>query len=360
MKYLLYCLFIILHIFVLNSQVWANQTPELIKYEHYGEKSYEEQHKGYNLLVMGNALYDKILKCDSDNDTNLILKEVGVLEGGYKEISKDQFEQFSNKCPVIKVSSGGSVANSLKIFVKLGGKGAIIGNIEKDKVGEAFIKDLKDIGANTFLNVKNLGKGTGEVCVFISQDGERTMLGYLGSALDFEINEINIDIFTEYKVLLTEAYLLDSNKGSIALKYAIKEAKNHSMYSALTLSSDDIVKKHKKNILEILQQIDIVFGNFAEFKELLNVDNIKQIIDKSQKELNISVVTLGSKGAIVITPNEVITIEPEKIIKKDKINTLGAGDAFAGAFLYGYINGYDLKSCGKLASKVAAQTIQTS
>ncbi|MEC7575866.1 MAG: PfkB family carbohydrate kinase, partial [Pseudomonadota bacterium] len=45
-------------------------------------------------------------------------------------------------------------------------------------------------------------------------------------------------------------------------------------------------------------------------------------------------------------------IEPSEL--KD---TTGAGDAYAGGFLYGYTNGYDLKACGDLGSLLATEII---
>ncbi|HCP46469.1 MAG TPA: adenosine kinase, partial [Deltaproteobacteria bacterium] len=41
----------------------------------------------------------------------------------------------------------------------------------------------------------------------------------------------------------------------------------------------------------------------------------------------------------------------------DAVDTTGAGDAYAGAFLFGLTRGWPLERCGRLASSVAAHTV---
>ncbi|MEM4503881.1 MAG: PfkB family carbohydrate kinase, partial [Archaeoglobaceae archaeon] len=40
------------------------------------------------------------------------------------------------------------------------------------------------------------------------------------------------------------------------------------------------------------------------------------------------------------------------------VDTTGAGDAFNAGFLYGYLKGKDLETCGKLGNYVASLCIQ--
>lgn len=70
--------------------------------------------------------------------------------------------------------------------------------------------------------------------------------------------------------------------------------------------------------------------------------------------LRTAVVKLGSRGSLVWHDGEVHEIGIHEV---KAIDTTGAGDAYAGAFLYGQIQGWDAGACGHLASAVAAQTV---
>ena len=66
------------------------------------------------------------------------------------------------------------------------------------------------------------------------------------------------------------------------------------------------------------------------------------------------VITLGAKGALVFDGSEEISIEP---FPTKAIDTNGAGDLFAGAFLYGITNGKSFAEAGKLASLAASLVV---
>src|SRR5690606_23299592 len=66
------------------------------------------------------------------------------------------------------------------------------------------------------------------------------------------------------------------------------------------------------------------------------------------------VITLGANGALLYDGNTFIKIEPNKV---KAIDTNGAGDMFAGAFLYGITHHHSFASAGKLASKASSQVV---
>jgi sugar/nucleoside kinase (ribokinase family) len=66
------------------------------------------------------------------------------------------------------------------------------------------------------------------------------------------------------------------------------------------------------------------------------------------------VITRGSSGAMLFDGKEFISIAPHKVAA---INTNGAGDMFAGAFLYGITQGLDFTTAGKLSSLASAQIV---
>ena len=67
------------------------------------------------------------------------------------------------------------------------------------------------------------------------------------------------------------------------------------------------------------------------------------------------VITKGDQGSLIISNSgENIEIEPNNV---NALDTVGAGDTYAGAFLYGLNNGLSLKKSGELASSLSSKVV---
>jgi sugar/nucleoside kinase (ribokinase family) len=66
------------------------------------------------------------------------------------------------------------------------------------------------------------------------------------------------------------------------------------------------------------------------------------------------VITLGSNGALIFDGDTFINIEPYKVLAVD---TNGAGDMFAGAFMYAITSGHSFAEAGKLASLASSKVV---
>ena len=67
------------------------------------------------------------------------------------------------------------------------------------------------------------------------------------------------------------------------------------------------------------------------------------------------VITKGDEGSLIISNSgENIEIEPNNV---NALDTVGAGDTYAGAFLYGINNGLSLKKSGELASSLSSKVV---
>ncbi|MGP4846469.1 PfkB family carbohydrate kinase, partial [Marinobacter sp. 1Y8] len=76
----------------------------------------------------------------------------------------------------------------------------------------------------------------------------------------------------------------------------------------------------------------------------------------------IAVVTDGANGAVIAhQPNDEAEVEVYDVATPavaNVIDTNGAGDNYAGAFLYALSQQYSLPECGRLASEISAQVIR--
>ena len=69
----------------------------------------------------------------------------------------------------------------------------------------------------------------------------------------------------------------------------------------------------------------------------------------------IAAITMGASGSLVLRGNDIVEVSAHQV--DHVVDTTGAGDAYAGGFLYGLTNGFDLRRCGELGGLAAAEVI---
>ncbi len=254
-----------------------------------------------------------------------------------------------------KVSAGGAAANSVANISALGGKSGFLGTVSNDEVGHQFNHSLRNINVEHLNQPKNLDEPSGKSYIFITPDADRTMFTYIGSADNITHDDINYDALEEYKILFTEAFLWDNAEMTDVVKTSFKKMHEHGGLNAFTLSAEFVVKKNREDLLQLMSDIDILFGNDGEYKALFAQNDISKVIKELQKYKSVSVITLGKKGAVIVLKDNVIHISPPRV-KKLKDAT-GAGDAFAAGFLYGFTHGKSLKECGEIGAYTAGRVL---
>jgi Sugar kinases, ribokinase family len=100
--------------------------------------------------------------------------------------------------------------------------------------------------------------------------------------------------------------------------------------------------------------LDLVFCNEVEAMQFTGAADIPAAKEALKAVAKGFVITLGDKGAVAWDGEKFYDIVANTVEAKD---TNGAGDMFAGAFLYGITNGMDYAQAGALASKAASQVV---
>jgi sugar/nucleoside kinase (ribokinase family) len=116
-----------------------------------------------------------------------------------------------------------------------------------------------------------------------------------------------------------------------------------------------MVKYFSKEMEEIVgASVDLLFCNDEEALIFTGTNSLQEAREKLKKVAKKFVVTLGPNGALVFDGDTFIQIEPYKVLAVD---TNGAGDMFAGAFLYGITHGHSFAGAGKLASLSSSKVV---
>lgn len=310
----------------------------------------------YDVFGIGNALVDKEFEVTDD-----FLAAHGIQKGMMTLIDEAKQQQLlaglTETFGLKKRASGGSAANSIVAVSQFGGKTFYACKVANDETGEFYMHDLHAAGVNTRLDqVRCACEGvTGKCMVMVTPDAERTMNTFLGITADFSEAELHLDELKQSQYLYIEGYLVTSDISRAAALKARQVAKEHGVKTAMTFSDPAMVRFFRSGVDEMLGDgADILFCNREEASVFTGKDDLEEVIRAIKPYAGKLVITLGSKGALVVDDSGRTEIAAHPV---KAVDTNGAGDMFAGAFLYGITQGMDNARAGKLASLAASRIV---
>ena len=116
-----------------------------------------------------------------------------------------------------------------------------------------------------------------------------------------------------------------------------------------------MVQFFREGVLEMLGDgVDLLFANEEEALQLTQTNTFDEAKESIKTYCKAFAITRGAAGALVFDGEKEYEIAP---IKVDAIDTLGAGDSFAGAFLYGITHEMNFAEAGRLASMTSSKIV---
>lgn len=310
----------------------------------------------YHVYGIGNALVDKEFEV-----TDQFLKDNDIEKGLMTLLEKDHLEtllaNLKDTFGLKKRAGGGSAANSIVAISQFGGNTFYACKVADDETGDFYMKDLALAGVTTKLDQIKGDGITGKCLVMVTGDAERTMNTYLGITSDFSEQDLHIEELKNSEYLYIEGYLVTSDVSRNAAISARKIAHENGVKTAFTFSDPAMVSYFKEGVSEIIGDgVDVLFCNEEEAKIYTDTNSLDEAIVELSKIADKVIVTLGSKGAKIITGEKQVNIEAKPV---KAVDTNGAGDMFAGAFMYGLTHGMNDAEAGNLASESAAHIVAT-
>lgn len=308
----------------------------------------QSTNKSIQLLTLGNTIMDLEFHIE---DSKLL--ELGIEKQSMILIDKSRKDELLSKFgKEDNLCCGGSIANSLYIATKLGCKGHHIGVIGTDLIGEKTIQDYSNNNIGQSFNESKVNGDSGCCIVLITPDGERTMLTYLGVSSSFNSIDFIYPLIDQSERFFIEGYLLsDDSSYELILNNLIPYAKKMNIPILFSLSNAGLVGFFKSRFLAVLEKnIDIIFCNKSEAEAISDKntpEEFQSFFNQYTKEV---IITDGNNGAFAIEKEKITYFPTEPIIP---IDSTGAGDAFAGAYISGMINDQSKETIGLLANKTA-------
>ncbi len=310
--------------------------------------------KKYHIYGLGNALVDQEFEVTDDFFAHENLQK-GVMTLVDGESQATLLARLMERYGLKKRAGGGSAANTLYAASNFGANTFYTCKVADDEDGDFYIRELGDHNIDSNVHNGQEHGITGKCLVMVSPDAERTMLSYLGISEKLSSADIDHDAIIDSEYVYLEGYLVTSPTGRQACIDARKTAEANGVKTALTLSDPGMVQFFRGGLEEMIGDgIDLLFANDVEALAWTGEEDIEAAAEALKAIARTFVVTLGPDGALAWDGSKYVRIAANKV---KAIDTNGAGDMFAGAFLYAVANGHDYATAGKLASLAASTTV---
>jgi len=309
--------------------------------------------KKYNVYGIGNALVDLEFKI-SEKLINEHEIEKGLMTL-VDEAKQTQLIKAINHDDAVR-KSGGSAANTVISVSQFGGKAFYSCKVASDEFGDFYLHDMDEAGVKTNLDGVEREQGnTGKCLVMITDDADRTMNTFLGITTDLSVDEVDEAAIKDSEYVYLEGYLVASPTALEAMKLTKKIAEDNGVKTSITLSDPSIVGFFKTQFQDVIgASVDLLFCNEEEAISFTGKSDLLEAREALKKDAKRFVITQGSNGAMIFDGDTFIDIEP---YETKAVDTNGAGDMFAGAFLYGLTHGLGYAGSGKLASLASSKVV---
>jgi len=308
--------------------------------------------KKYHVYAIGNALVDMEFAVDDE-----FLSRLNIDKGVMTLVDSDQqqalYEALAGHTG--KMASGGSAANTIIAVSHFGGKAFYSCKVASDPAGDFYVQDLVAAGVDTNLRQEREAGISGKCIVMITPDAERTMHTHLGISETVASADLDPAAIAQSAYVYLEGYLVTSPSGRAAAIQARTTAEQAGVLTALTFSDPNMVRFFKDGLSEMLGAgVDLLFCNREEALTWAGTDSIEAAAETLKQVAKCFAITLGKDGALVYDGSQYLNIPATPV---QAVDTNGAGDMFAGAFLYGLTHGYSYEQAGVLATRAAARLV---
>ena len=273
----------------------------------------------YHLYAIGNALVDTEYEV-----SDALLSAMGVNKRHMTLIDTPQRAELLKHVQGLHArrTGGGSAGNTVVALAQLGGKAFYSCRVADDELGAYYTQDLQTNGVATNLTHTRPTDGqTGSCMVLVTPDAERSMCTFLGATSQLDATALHPHDIAKSRIYYMEGYLAASPTGLEAM---------------------------------IGNGLDYLFANEEESQTWCGTSDLDAIIGKLSALAKTVCLTRGPQGCIVVQGGQRIEVPA---VPTKAVDTNGAGDMFAGAFLYGITHGQSPAQAAALANRAAAAVV---
>ena len=311
----------------------------------------------YDLYAIGNALVD------SEYDvTDAQLMAAGVAKRHMTLIDAPRRAELLAHVQGLHTrrTGGGSAGNTVVALAQLGGKAFYSCRVADDELGDFYTRDLQSHGVATNLTHTRAPQGqTGSCMVMVTPDAERSMSTFLGATADIDVSALHPHDIVKSKIYYMEGYLAASPTGVQAALEGRRIAQQAGVALATTLSDMSMISFCRPGLDAMVGNadtgiLDYLFCNEEEAQVWCGTQDIVQVCQQIRQHARVVCLTRSAKGSIVLEGHHHTEVPAAKV---KAVDTNGAGDMYAGAFLYAVTQGHSHAQAAWLANQAAARVV---
>ncbi len=309
--------------------------------------------KKYHIYGVGNALVDVEIETTDEQLAKLSV-EKGLMTLVDAERQSFLLDSLTGKQH--KLSGGGSAANTIMALAQLGARCYYSCRIADDDSGNFFASDMRAAGVETNVHIDKGSHGvTGTCLVMVTPDAERTMNTNLGISAELSADQLIEAELAASEYLYIEGYLVSTPNSLDTAMKARELAAQHDVKVAMTFSDPAMVQFCGDGLKTVLGDgVDVLLCNETEAMGFTGRETLDDAADMLKERARILAITCGPEGSRIWDGDRWISVAAHTV---KAVDTNGAGDLFAGAFLYGLTHGHDCETSARLASLGAATLV---
>lgn len=310
--------------------------------------------KKYKVYGMGAALVDTEIKVE-DRELNQMEVDKGMMTLVDQDRQAALLGHLEGHLVKASHASGGSAGNSMIATAQFGGPTFMTCKVADDADGDIYVADLEAAGVDHCLTGGRSNGTTGKCLVLITPDAERSMNTFLGISETLSTEQLVPAAIADSEYLYIEGYLVTSPTGRGAAIKARELAEAAGIKTSISLSDPGMVEFFRDGLAEMIGGgVDLVFCNEEEALGWGNTKKLDAAIDALKGIAQNFVITRGAQGALAYDGRDLHEIPPHQV---QAVDSNGAGDMFAGAFLYAITQGEDFPTAGRFASLAAGKVV---
>lgn len=312
--------------------------------------------KSPRLLGIGNAATDVVCNVQSDED----LKNFGLIKGQCVFLDDKNVQELFSKLSIYDVQylPGGSAANVVTTFAALGGRAEFVGKISDDECGQIFKNSMieQDVDYST-ASVDDPNLVSTQIFTLVTPDGERSFAACYGASHYISRDDIDINKVSHSSLLLLDGYMLMSENGPDVLMHSIDLAQKCGRDVVFMPADLSVIEARPEQTRDIMRAAQSVICNLEQAQALTGLEDIDDILDYLMQNFEFGCVTDGANGVYAFQDGQKIAVsnpyQPQEIV-----STNGAGDNFAGGFLYGVLHHLPLRMSCRLGMYCALECLK--
>ncbi len=238
-------------------------------------------------------------------------------------------------------------------LAKLGVPTAVVGCVGSDLFGTFLIDILREHQIETHIRRTNHAS-TSTTVVMVTSSGERSFVHLPGANASLTPGDVPHGLLSRSRVMHLGGYFLlpamDGDPASVLLQQAHAAGCRTSLDTAW-----DVHGRWMTTLAPCLPHLDLLFGNRDELGRVTDMDDPARMAGRL-RDLGVGIVAvkLGEDGAYVDDGRWRGRVPAFSV---GVVDTTGAGDAFCGGFLAGYLAGWDIERTTRFANAVGAMCV---